>query len=564
MNHYKWNLLPSVPVEHPVTESTLPPLIIQLLYNRGIIEESDIDLFINADSRLSHDPYLLPDIHPAIARIYRALLSAETIAVYGDFDVDGISGAALLTQGLSALGACVITYIPHRTKEGHGLNFAALGKLQQQGASLVITVDCGITGIDAVKKANNISLDIIITDHHMPLDELPPAIAVIDPKRADSNYPFADFAGVGVGFKLLQALYKSMDKEDQLARFFDLVSLGTVADMMPMLGENRYLVRQGLELLNTSPRLGIRQISSLANLNIGSLGAEDISWTLAPRLNAAGRLENAMTSYNLLTTDNADEAYKLALQLEETNTERQKLTSLALSKARQQVLGKGISPLLLTCDCDYPGGVLGLIAGKLSCEFYRPSIAVRIGDRYSSASCRSIPEFDIIQAISSCSDLLTRFGGHAQAAGFTLSTENLPHLELQLRRLAASRLDGLDLRPHLDIDAEVMLDDFTGNTFNAIQLLAPFGKGNQFPIFLSRSVKVADCQLMGNNGDHLRLKLKQNGILWDAVAFGLGDRLSKMQPVIDIVYNIELNRWGGEERLRLNILDMADENQVLG
>jgi single-stranded-DNA-specific exonuclease len=563
LNHYRWNLLPPVPVKHPATESALPPLITQLLYNRGITEESDIELFINADSRLSHDPCLLPDIHPAIARIYRALLSSENIAVYGDFDVDGISGAALLTQGLSALDARVTAYIPHRIKEGHGLNAAALERLQQQGVSLVITVDCGITGIDAVRKANKNGLDIIITDHHMPLEELPPAIAVIDPKRANSGYPFADLSGVGVAFKLLQALYKSMGKEGQLARLIDLVALGTVADMMPMLGENRYLVRQGLELLNTSPRMGIRQMAALANLNIGSLDAEDISWTLAPRLNAAGRLENAMASYNLLTTDLADEAYRLALQLEETNAERQKLTASALSKARQQVLGKGITPLLITGDRDYPGGVLGLVAGKLSNEFYRPSIAVRIDGKYSSASCRSIPEFDIIQAISSCSDLLTRFGGHPQAAGFSLPTENLPHLEQRLCRLAAAQLDGLDLRPHLDIDAEVILDDFTGETFGAIQLLAPFGKGNQLPVFLSRGVRVADCQLMGNNGNHLRLKLKQSSVLWNAVAFGLGDRRSKMQPVIDIVYNVELNRWGGEERLRLNILDMADENQAL-
>ena len=562
MNHFRWNLLPPIPAKHALNNSALPPLVTQLLYNRGITEPADIELFINADSRLSFDPLLLPDMHPAIARIYRALLSTEKIAIFGDFDVDGISSSALLAQGLNALGANTMVYIPNRINEGHGLNTAALEQLQQQGVDLVISVDCGVTGIAAVKKANSKGLDIIITDHHVPLDELPAAIAVIDPMRADSAYPFRELAGVGVAFKLLQALYRNMGKEDQLEEFFDLVALGTVADMSPLLGENRYLVRRGLELLNAAPRLGIKQMAALANIDTNSLSSEDISWVMAPRLNAAGRLENAMASYNLLTTNIASEAHDLALLLEETNAERQKLTASALATARKQILDKGISELLITGDKDYPGGILGLVAGKLSNEFYRPCIAVRIGNKYSSASCRSIPEFDIMQAINSCSSLLSRFGGHSQAAGFTLLTQNLPDLERQLCQLAATRLAGLDLKPHLDIDAEVMLDNMTGETFRALQLLAPFGKGNQLPVFLSRSVTVTDCQFMGNSGDHLRLKLKQNGVLWNAVAFGLGDCHAKMQPLIDIVYNVELNRWGGKERLRLNVLDIASENQA--
>ena len=563
MNHYRWNLLPSVPTEHTLNDSELPPLVIQLLYNRGITEPADIELFLNADSRLSFDPFLLPDMHPAIARIYRALLSAEKIAIFGDFDVDGISSTALLVQGLNALGADTTIYIPHRINEGHGLNSAALKQLHQQGVSLVITVDCGVTGIDAVKKANARGLDIIITDHHVPLEELPPAIAVVDPMRADSEYPFRELAGVGVAFKLLQALYINMGREKELEEFLDLVALGTVADMSPLLGENRYLVRRGLELLNAAPRLGISHMAALANKDTGSLNAEDISWFLAPRLNAAGRLENAMASYDLLTTSLPSEAYRLALLLEETNAERQKLTASALAIARKQVLDKGISDLLITSDSGYVGGILGLVAGKLSNEFYRPSIAIRLGDKYSSASCRSIPEFDIIQAISSCSSLLSRFGGHSQAAGFSLPTQNLPEVEQQLCRLASEKLAALDLKPHLDIDAEVMLDNLSGETFGTLQQMAPFGKGNQLPVFLSRGVKVSDCQPMGNSGSHLRLKLKQNGASWEAVAFGFGDCLSKMQPVIDIVYNIELNSWRGEESLRLNLLDLVTENQAL-
>lgn len=562
MNHYRWNLLPPVPAEFANIAPDLPPLISQLLYNRSITEPSQIDLFLNSDKRLSADPYLLPDIHPAIARIYQALLAAENIAIYGDFDVDGITGTALLIQGLRALGANVIPYIPHRLKEGHGLNSSALDKLQKQGISLVITVDCGVTGISQVKKANNKGLDIIITDHHTPLDELPPAIAVIDSKRNDSEYPFSDFSGVGVAFKLLQALYQSMGKEDQIDKFLDLVALGTVADMMPMLGENRYLVKRGLELLKNSPRLGIREMAELTRLDISDIRAEDISWVLAPRLNAAGRLEEAMTSYRLLTTDQPQEAQELALFLEEKNTERQRLTGIALTKAREQILSKGITPLLIVSDFDYQGGILGLIAGRLSSEFYRPVIAIRIGDNFSSGSCRSIPEFNIIQAISKCSSLLTHFGGHSQAAGFTLPTENLASLEQQLCRLAASELSGVDLRPRLNIDTELTLDELNDDTFQTIQLMAPFGQGNPLPTFISRCVKVADCCIMGNNGNHLRLKLKHRDTTLDAVAFGLGNRMPNIQSSIDIVYNLELNKWGGKEKLRLNILDLAAENQA--
>jgi len=562
LNHYRWNLLPPVPAEYTAIVPDLSPLISQLLYNRGITEPSQVDFFLTADRRLSADPYLLPDIHPAIARIYQALLSAENIAIYSDFDVDGITGTVLLIEGLSALGANVTPYIPHRLKEGHGLNNSALDKLGQQGISLVITVDCGITGVSQVMKANKKGLDIIITDHHTPLDELPPAIAVIDPKRDDSGYPFSELSGVGVAFKFLQALYHSLGKKEQLDRFMDLVALGTVADMVPMLGENRYLVKQGLELLNASPRLGIKEIAESARLDIGSLCAKDISWVLAPRLNAAGRLENAMSSYRLLITDQPQEAQELAFFLEEKNTERQRLTSIALAKARQQILSKGISPLLIVGDINYQGGILGLIAGKLSSEFYRPSIAIKIGDRFSSGSCRSIPEFNIIRAINKYSSLLTHFGGHSQAAGFTLPTENLNFFEQQLCQLAAIELAGLDLQPRLDIDTELPLDELSVDTFQTIQLMAPFGQGNPIPTFLSRWVKVADCCTMGNNGDHLRLKLRHGNTTWDAVAFGLGYRMPDIQSSIDIVYNLELNKWCGDEKLRLNILDLVAENKA--
>jgi len=557
LNHYRWNLLPPAPDKRLVNSSGLSPLVAQLLYNRGLTEPSLLEPFITGDKRLSGNPWLLPDMHLAVARLYRALLSGENIAVYGDFDADGITGTALLVQGLSSLGVKVTPYIPHRLTEGYGLKVAALENLHRQGISLVITVDCGITALAEVKRAKRLGLDIIITDHHTPLPEIPPAIAIINAKRADSNYPFSELTGAGVAIKLLQALFQGIGKERQLDELLDLVAVGTIADMAPLSGENRYLVKEGLKLINATPRLGIREIISQAGLSPGSLDAESISWIIAPRLNAAGRLAHAMTSYKLLMTDSLQEARGLAIWLEQKNAERQRLTTNVLAKAREQIVAQGISPLLIASDSDYPVGIVGLVASRLAEEFYRPAIVIRTGEKISSGSCRSIPEFNIILALNQCSRLLSQFGGHSQAAGFILPTNNLARLKQHLSQLATEQLATVDLRPQLDIDAEVTLPELSGDTFRTIQQLAPFGRGNPAPTFLSRKTEVIDCHTMGDNSEHLRLKLKQGGIVWDGVAFRLGNYLTEVSPRLDIVYNLEVDRWGGAERLRLNILDFA-------
>ena len=496
-------------------------------------------------------------MHQAVTRIYQALLSGENIAIYGDYDVDGITATALLVQGLSILGSKAIPYIPHRLTEGYGLTTTALENLQQQGISLVITVDCGITSIAEVKRARRKGLDLVITDHHTPLPEIPPAVAIVNPRLPDSTYPSPELSGVGVAFKLLQALFGSLGKDDQADKLLDLVALGTIADMSPLVGENRYLVREGLKLINTTPRPGIKEMITRAGINLGNIDTEKVSWVIAPCLNSAGRLAHALTSYNLLMTDSPQEAGELAAWLEEKNAERQRLTTTSMTKAREHILAKGISPLLLTDDNDYHIGIAGLVANRLSEEFYRPAIVVKTGEIFSSGSCRSIPEFNIIAALTQYSHLLTRFGGHSQAAGFTLPTRNLAQLEQHLSRLAATQLDGVDLRPHLDIDTLVTLPELGGDTFQVTRLLAPFGRGNPVPAFLSRCVEVVDCCTIGNGKEHLRLKLKQDGTAWDGVAFRLGNHLAEVTSRLDIVYNLEVDRWGGNERLRLNILDFA-------
>ena len=536
--------------------SGLPPVIAQLLYNRGVKLE-DIDRFLSADHRLEGNAFLLPDISQAVSRVYKAVLAREKIAVYGDFDVDGITAIVILLEGLSRLGAEVIPYIPDRITEGHGLKISALEKLRVQGINLIITVDCGVTDIREVEKAQDMGMDVIITDHHMPLRSLPRAVAVVDPKRKDSMYPFRDLAGAGVAFKLLQALFHKDSRERWLTRLLDLVVLATVTDLVAVLGENRYLVKEGLKELNNSSRVGIQEMVRLAGLKLGELDSEDISWVLGPRLNAAGRMNNASTSYQLLTTQSSKEARLLARELEEKNAGRQKRTNEVLTRARGKLVAKLHLPVLMEGDESYSVGVIGLVASKLVSEFYKPAIIINLGPELCQGSCRSIAEFDIVSALAECQDLLAAFGGHPLAAGFTVARQNLAQLEERLVDLATDQLGHLELRPGLVIDAELPLSVLAGDTFNLIQKLSPFGSGNPQPTFLTRQVEVIECRNFGNQGEWRRLKLKQGNVTWQAVDFESKRKRDEIPSQIDIVYVLEKSRWNEEEVLRLKLLDFA-------
>jgi len=536
----------------------IPPLAVQLLHNRGITDPAQVQAFLDIDECLQGDPFILPDMEKAVARIYSALLRGEIIAIYGDFDADGICGTVLLTQSLSHLGGNIIPYIPHRIKEGYGLNPESLEDLRQQGVTLVITVDCGISNVTEAEYAQRIGLDIIITDHHSIINTLPPAVAVIDPKRADSNYPFSQLAGVGVAFKLIQGLLRTLGKEEELHDLLDLVALGTVADVVPMLGENRYLVQRGLEAMSETRRLGLREMVHLAGLSLDDLDTEHISWVLAPRLNAPGRLDYAHTSYRLLVTDSPDEACHLAQELEQKNIQRQRLTEEFLTKAKEQLSPRGLeAPLLMVGGEDYPPGVAGLIAGRLVSEFYRPALVFEQGPSVSVGSARSITEFNVVAALEECQDLLLRFGGHPMAAGFSLPNENLTQFQDRLFSIAADKLSDVELYPFLNIDAEISLSAINAETFQLIERFAPFGSDNPLPCFLSSCVKVIDCRTVGSESRHLKLKLRYRDIVWRGIGFNLGNLAVEVTPEIDIVYNLKIDEWCGESMLVLNILDFA-------
>jgi single-stranded-DNA-specific exonuclease len=556
LSHCQWNLAPPAALTPEETGSgKYPLLLIQLLHNRGV-KPQDYDAFLSSNRSLAADPYLLSGMTEAVARINLAVSRKETACIYGDFDADGITSTALLVQGLGFLGLKAVPYIPHRETEGHGLTVQMMQQLKNEGVNLVITVDCGITDVAEVKAAVEMGLDVIITDHHSPLEQLPEAAAaIINPKLAGSKYPYTTLAGVGVAYKLLQASLEKAGKADMLPLVTDLVAIGTIADMSQPLGENRYLIKEGLKTINDNPRLGLRELIQQTRLEPGKIDAEKIGWVIAPCLNAAGRLADGLTGYKLLMTENQKEARELALELSQINEERQKLTASTLARAKAHINALGLQPLLITADREYPMGIAGLVAGRLTEEFYRPAIVIHVAEDVCHASCRSIPEFDIIAALNKFSGYFQRYGGHAAAAGFTMDTDKLIKLEQELSFYAAEKLTGVTLRPHLNVDAEVKLKDLGGNIYPTTQMLVPFGNGNPEPVFMSRGVELVDKRTMGVTGDHLRMKLRQNGAMFDAVAFRFGNHVSEFAPRIDVVFNLEIDTWMGRNNLRLNILD---------
>ncbi len=556
MAHTHWKILPES--DKPLAYKGVDALVARLLYNRGVLNSSDAEIFLQADKRLSIDPFTIPDMHPAVSRVYKALMSGEKIAVYGDFDADGITATALLVQGLSALGADVIPYIPHRLHEGYGLKIAALENLRKQGVTLVITVDTGITAFEEIEKSHKMGLEILVTDHHVPLQELPSAKIIVNPKRSDPATSFIDFAGVGVAFKLLQALLSGTSREDLLNSSLELVTLGTITDMSPLISENRFLVKSGLQLLNKTKRVGLVELMNCAGIDKSKLTTETISYQIGPRLNSAGRLDDAGTSYQLLVTEDHAQAKALAMELEEKNKERQRIVAETYDKVRRQIVEDGVDrPILWASDADYPSGVMGLVAGRLTDEFYRPVLLIKIGTETCRGSGRSIPEFDLMAALKSCHHLLTKYGGHARAAGFNLHTRDLQQVQKKLSMLAAEQLTGLDLRPHINIDAEVQLSVFSKGVFDDIRHLEPFGMENPAPVFLSRKVEVVEQKLVGNQNDHIKLKLKQDGIVWDTMGFRLGSYLGELARHIDVVYSVEVDNFNGKGQLRLNLLDFS-------
>ncbi len=551
-----WHVLPAPSKESLRALGAYPPLIAQLLHNRGVRTAAEAQAFLEA-RRAPADAAGLPGTDAAVRRIAQAVRSGETIAIYGDFDADGVTASALLWEALKGFGVQPLVYIPDRVAEGHGLNLGALQELRRLGARLVVTADCGVTNAAEVAAAADLGMDVVITDHHTPPPALPSAAAVVDPKRAGSSEALRGLSAVGVAYVLAEALACELGRPADPS-LLEFVALGTVADLAPLAGQNRALVREGLRSISRTKRPGLLALLAVAGLEPKQVDTEAISFTLGPRINAPGRLDHASPSFRLLTATSLDEARPLAEQVNAANVRRQRQTAEVLAAVAQRGEAAAVGrPLIFLSDPDFPPGIIGLAAGKLTEEHYRPAVVCSVGPQETRGSCRSIPEFNIIEALQCCEGLFARYGGHAQAAGFTIATERLPELERRLVAIAAGQLGQADLRPRLVIDAEVPLSRIDGTMIRALRELAPFGVGNPPPTFVARRAEVREARTMGAEGRHLRLKLREGAVTWVAVAFNAPEMPQPAPPFIDLVFTLGIDRLDGRETLRLNVLDLA-------
>ena len=559
----QWLFAPPMPAALLRNFSGVHPLLAQLLWKRGLTSPDEARVFLQGPGARV-DPFALKGMPEAVSRIRQALRSGEVIVVYGDFDADGVTATALLLQTLTSLGAKVRPYIPDRVSEGYGLNSAALTRLAGEGARLVITVDCGVRAVNEVVAGMAVGLDLIITDHHSVGAELPPALAIINPKQAGCASKSQNLAGAGLAFRLAQALLRTArnDRRDvrlQERDLLDLVALGTVADLADLGDlENRALVREGLRVINEARRPGIRALLGVAGLAPGTVRARDVAFRLGPRINAAGRLDSAMLACRLLTSDDAAEVADLAARLQALNDERRAQTQAAQEDINQELESlDDVKPLIFTAREGISPGIVGLVAGRLCEAWQRPTIVMEQGAQESRASCRSIPQFDITHALDQCADLLLRHGGHAQAAGFTVRNENLPALRQRLTQLAEQVLAGLALQPMLDIDAEVTAKQLGTELLDELELLEPTGFGNPQPLFLLRKARITERRLVGRYGSHLKLRLAAGGgRALDAIAFRQGPQSDQLPSQVDLVFQLERNDWNGRRRLQLNVQDM--------
>ena len=555
----RWKIAPPVPAEIGRRLSDLSPILLQVLYNRGLTDPAHIQAFLEGRYLEKDDPFLLPDMEMAVARIEQAIAHDERIVVYGDFDADGVTATVLLVEALRGMGlgrSQAQPYIPDRVDEGYGLNAEALTKLKQETeADLVVTVDCGIRSVSEVEHANEIGLDVIITDHHSVGKRLPPAVAVVNPKRADSAYPYTGLAGVGVAFKLFQALRQALPGQAPAEeRLLDLVALGTVADIVPLTGENRPLVRAGLEVLNRCRRPGIAALAEVARLKPGGITAEHIGFGLGPRINAAGRLDHAYAAARLLAANNALMAKPLAQELNQLNRRRRELTRELGKLAEEMVDGE--APILIAGHDNFIAGVVGLVASRLAEKHYRPAVVMEKGETESRGSCRSIPEFHITGALDQVEDLLDHHGGHEQAAGFTIRNEHLEAFRERLTAIAGDCLDGRGLVPALEIDAEIRLADVDWALQGQLEQLEPTGEANGTPVFVSRGVQVFNHRPVGQDGAHLQLQVGDGQRGFRCIAFRQGAWAGRLPPRVDLAYKVGVNEWNGRRNLQLVVQDI--------
>ena len=532
-------------------------LLATILANRGIVEEKQIDKFLHPKRSDFYNPYEMPDMEIAVNRIIKAIENKEKTIIYGDYDVDGITSVTVLKSFLEERGLKVDEYIPNRLNEGYGLNNKAVETIASQGYTLMITVDCGISAIEEVKYANELRIETIITDHHEPGNELPDALAVVDAKRKDNKYPFRNLAGVGVVFKLSQAIGMRLGLEEkEYLKYLDIVCIGTISDIVPLVDENRVIVKLGLKLVEQTKNLGLRSI--LKSAGYSKIDSTTISFGVAPRINASGRMGHQEDALKLFLSKEINEVNELTQKLNDYNRIRQETEKNIYAEAIKQIEKDNLAKrnTIVVMGKNWHHGVIGIVSSKITEMYFKPSILLCEEDDYGKGSGRSIPGFDLYEALTECKDFIDRFGGHSMAIGINIKKENFENFKDKLEEIATQKHIE-DIVPILKIDAQVSLDEISKDMVDSLKELEPFGEENKTPLFVFKNLKIDSIRAL-SEGKHLKLTLKDSKNIVNAIGFNLGELTNeyKIDDRVDVVGNLEINSFNGMENIQINIKDI--------
>lgn len=545
-------------IEEIKSEYKVNQLLATILANRNILKEEDIRLFLNPTRNDFYNPFLITDMDIAVNRIIKAIENKENITIYGDYDVDGITSITVLKSFLNDIGVETNTYIPNRLIEGYGLNKEAIDKISKKGCNLMITVDCGISAIEEIEYANSLGIETIITDHHEAGNEIPKAIAVIDNKRKDSKYPFRELAGVGVVFKLIQAIGITLKlKEESYLKYLDIVCIGTISDIVPLVDENRVIAKLGLLLVAQTKNIGLRSIINSSGYN--KIDSNTISFGVAPRINACGRMGKAEEALELFLSKDKNEVNELTNKLNEHNRKRQETEKTIFENAVEKIKEEHLdeNKAIIVGGENWHHGVIGIVSSKITEMYFKPSILFSFEeDGIGKGSGRSIPGFDLHEALMKCSDTIEKFGGHSMAVGITVKKDNLEKFKKEFEQIATqSKID--EIIPIINIDAKVDLSDIDKEMVESLKQLEPFGEANKMPVFAFKNLKIDSIRAL-SEGKHLKLTLKDNNYIINAIGFNIGYLANEYRigDKIDVAGVLEINTFNGVDNLQINIKDI--------
>ncbi len=544
-------------IEEISKKHNVSKLLARVLVNRGIIDDEDINVFLNPTRKDFHDPYLMPDMKKAVDRIEIAIKEKQKIIIYGDYDVDGITSITVLKRFLEERGLQVDYYVPNRLQEGYGLNKEAITQIAENGHKLMITVDCGISGIEEIEYSNSLGIETIITDHHEPLEELPNAIAIIDAKRKDNQYPFRGLAGVGVVFKLIQAIGMRLNlDEKEYLKYLDIVCVGTISDIVPLVDENRVIASLGLKLIQVTRNVGLKSLlKAIGYKNINSMA---VSFGIAPRINACGRMGFQGEALKLFLTDNIVQAEVITEKLNSYNAERQAKERIIFDEAIESLQNVDMNNLntIVLAGKGWHHGVIGIVASKLTEKFFKPTILLALEDDIAKGSGRSIPGFDLHSALCTSSKYLEKYGGHEMAVGLSLKKENLEEFKKAFEEIAKD-YNIKEILPVIYVDSEITASDMNKETVEQLNKLEPFGEANKTPIFLYKNLKIDSIRAL-SEGKHLKITLKDNNCMVSAIGFNMGNLADEylIGDKVDIIGTLEVNSFNGIETIQINLKDI--------